>query len=207
MSQKILKFIVIFLGILIVICFLALVYGLYIKTTKKQSNLETNLIDYNLNLEKGHKITDIDMIDNKQINEVDMTSKYNKQTIDYVGVSDGNDSFGFYFTTKENDDIVYTNSWLLKDLVFALRTKYNLGSTYMGSSSMDFATESGFYHNGAASHVLTLASNIAESGKTIAEYTKKKLTENVDMREIEFGGLKKEEAEDWYTEGKVAFNN
>ena len=67
MSQKILKFIVIFLGILIVICFLALVYGLYIKTTKKQSNLETNLIEYNLNLEKGHKITDIDMIDNNRI--------------------------------------------------------------------------------------------------------------------------------------------
>ena len=67
MSQKILKFIVIFLGILIIICFLALVYGLYIKTTKKQSNLEINLIDYNLNLEKGHKITDIDMIDNNRI--------------------------------------------------------------------------------------------------------------------------------------------
>ena len=67
MSQKILKFIVIFLGILIVICFLALVYGLYIKTTKKQSNLETNLIDYNLNLEKEHKITDIDLIDNNRI--------------------------------------------------------------------------------------------------------------------------------------------
>ena len=67
MSQKILKFIVIFLGILIVICFLALVYGLYIKTTKKQSNLETNLIVYNLNLEKGHKITDIDMVDNNRI--------------------------------------------------------------------------------------------------------------------------------------------
>ena len=67
MSQKILKFIVIFLVILIIICFLALVYGLYIKTTKKQSNLETNLIDYNLNLEKGHKITDIDMIDNNRI--------------------------------------------------------------------------------------------------------------------------------------------
>ena len=143
------------------------------------------------------------MIDNKQINEVDMT----KQTIDYVGVSGSNDSFGFYFTTEENKDIVYTNTWLLKDLVFALRTKYNLGSTYMASSSMDFATEEGFNHNGAASHVLTLASNIAESGKTIAEYTKKKLTENVDMREIEFGGLKKEEAEDWYTDGKVAFNN
>ena len=67
MSQKILKFIVIVLGILIVICFLALVYGLYIKTTKKQSNLETNLIDYNLNLEKWHKIKDIYMIDNNRI--------------------------------------------------------------------------------------------------------------------------------------------
>ncbi len=67
MSQKILKFIVILLGILIVICFFALVYGLYIKTTKKQSNLETNLIEYNLNLEKGQKITDIDMIDNNRI--------------------------------------------------------------------------------------------------------------------------------------------
>ncbi len=55
------------MGILIIICFLALVYGLYIKTTKKQSNFETNLINYNLNLEKGHKITDIDLIDSVQI--------------------------------------------------------------------------------------------------------------------------------------------
>ena len=42
------------------------------------------------------------MIDNKQINEVDMT----KQTIDFVGVSNSNNSFGFYFTTEENKDIV-----------------------------------------------------------------------------------------------------
>ena len=145
----------------------------------------------------------IDMIDNKQINEVDMK----KQTIDFVGVSDGNDSFGFYFTTKENDDIVYTNSWLLKDLVFDLRTKYNLGSTYMASSSMDFATEEGFYHNGAASKVLSLASNIADSGKSIAEYTNKLLDEQVEIRNIEFSDLNKDEAEDWYTDGKAAFNN
>ena len=146
----------------------------------------------------------IDMIDNKQINEVDMT----KQTIDFVGVSNSKNSFGFYFSTEENTKkIVYTNTWLLKDLVFALRTKYNLGSTYMASSSMDFATEEGFYHNGAASKVLSLASNIAESGKSIAEYTKKVLTENVDIRQIEFSDLKKEEAEDWYIEGKVAFNS
>ena len=149
----------------------------------------------------------IDMIENKQKNEVDMTSKYNKQTIDYVGISGSNDSFGFYFTTEENQEIVYINTWLLKDLVFALRTKYNLGSTYMASSSMDFATEEGFYHNGAASKVLSLASNIADSGKSIAEYTKNVLTENVDIRQIEFSDLKKEEAEDWYIDGKVAFNN
>ena len=37
------------------------------KNNKKQSNLETNLIEYNLNLEKEHKITDIDMIDNNRI--------------------------------------------------------------------------------------------------------------------------------------------
>ena len=131
-----------------------------------------------------------------------------KQTIDYVGISGSKGlHYGFYFTTWENKDIVYTKTYLLKDLVNILRTKYTLPDTYMASSSMDFATEEGFYHNGAASKVLSLASNIAESGKTIAEYTKKKLTENVDIRDIEFGGLKKEEAEDWYTEGKVAFKS
>ena len=47
------------------------------------------------------------MIDNKQINEVDMT----KQTIDFVGVSDGNDSFGFYFTTKETMPTFRISPW------------------------------------------------------------------------------------------------
>ena len=77
----------------------------------------------------------------------------------------------------------------------------------MASSSMDFATEEGFYHNGAASKVLSLASNIADSGKSIKEYTKTALDEQVDIRNIEFGDLKKEEAEDWYTDGKPAFDN
>ena len=72
---------------------------------------------------------------------------------------------------------------------------------------MDFATEEGFYHNGAASKVLSLASNIADSGKSIAEYTKKVLDEQVDIRNIEFSDLNKDEAEDWYTDGKAAFNN
>jgi hypothetical protein len=96
---------------------------------------------------------------------------------------------------------------LLKDLVNDLRTKYTLPNSYMASSSMDFATEEGFYHNGAASQVLSLASRIADSGKSIYEYTDKVLDEQTDIRNIEFSGLNKDEAEDWYTDGKVAFDN
>ena len=131
-----------------------------------------------------------------------------KQTIDYVGISGSQgSSFGFYFSTLENKDLVYTKTYLLKDLVNVLRTKYTLPNSYMASSSMDFATEEGFYHNGAASKVLSLASNIADSGKSIAEYTNKVLDEQVDIRNIEFSDLNKDEAEDWYTDGKAAFNN
>ena len=67
MSQKILKLVVIFLAILILLCFIALLYGLYIKLGKKQTNLETNNINYNLNLEEGHEITDIDLINNNKL--------------------------------------------------------------------------------------------------------------------------------------------
>jgi len=131
-----------------------------------------------------------------------------KQTIDYVGISGSQgSSFGFYFSTLENKDIVYTKTYLLKDLVNVLRTKYTLPNSYMASSSMDFATEEGFYHNGAASQVLSLASRIADSGKSIYEYTDKVLDEQTDIRNIEFSGLNKDEAEDWYTDGKVAFDN
>ena len=131
-----------------------------------------------------------------------------KETIDYVGISGSKgSSFGFYFTTEENSEIVYTKTYLLKDLVNVLRTKYTLPNSYMASSSMDFATEEGFYHNGAASQVLSLASRIADSGKSIYEYTDKVLDEQTDIRNIEFSGLNKDEAEDWYTDGKVAFDN
>ena len=52
---------------MILICFLALIYGLYIKIGKKQSILETKKITYNLNLEDGHEIIDLDLIDNEKI--------------------------------------------------------------------------------------------------------------------------------------------
>ncbi len=67
MSKNILQFIVAILALLIVLCFFALIYGLYIKIGKKQSKLEVNNISYNLSLDKGHDITDIDLLDNKKI--------------------------------------------------------------------------------------------------------------------------------------------
>lgn len=49
------------------LCFFALIYGLYIKIGQKQSKLETNNISYNLNLEDGHQIIDIDLISDDRI--------------------------------------------------------------------------------------------------------------------------------------------
>ncbi len=57
----------VFLALLILLCFFALIYGLYIKIGKKQSNLENKNITYSLNLEEGHNITDIDLINNEKI--------------------------------------------------------------------------------------------------------------------------------------------
>ena len=111
-----------------------------------------------------------------------------KQTIDFVGVSNQWEdqsekerktnkwgqgiNYGFYVTTKENDKLTYLNTTFLDDLVELFRTKYKIGDSYMVSSSMHFATESGFYHNDAAQRVFDLAHNIANSSaKDIKEYT------------------------------------
>ena len=111
-----------------------------------------------------------------------------KQTVDFVGVTnqweDQNKkerkmnkwgqgiNYGFYITTKENDKLHYLNTTFLDDLVELFRTKYKIGDSYMVSSSMHFATESGFYHNDAAQRVFDLAHDIANSSaKNIKEYT------------------------------------
>ena len=94
-----------------------------------------------------------------------------KQTIDFVGVSNQWEdqdkkerklnkwgqgiNYGFYVTTKENDTLTYLNTTFLDDLVELFKTKYKIEDSYMVSSSMHFATESGFYHNDAALRVLS----------------------------------------------------
>ena len=81
-----------------------------------------------------------------------------KQTIDFVGVTsqwEDQDkkyrktnrwgqgiNYGFYVTTKENDKLTYLNTTFLDDLVELFKTKYDVGDSYMVSSSMHFATES-----------------------------------------------------------------
>ncbi len=67
MSKKFLQFVVVFLAVLILLCFFALIYGFYIKIGKKQSNLDVKNITFDLNLEHGHEITDIDLINNERI--------------------------------------------------------------------------------------------------------------------------------------------
>jgi len=58
---------VVFLAVLILLCFFALIYGFYIKIGKKQINLDAKNITFDLSLEDGHEITDIDLIDNERI--------------------------------------------------------------------------------------------------------------------------------------------
>ena len=67
MSKNILQFVVVFLAVLILLCFFALIYGFYIKIGKKQINLDAKNITFDLSLEDGHEITDIDLIDNERI--------------------------------------------------------------------------------------------------------------------------------------------
>ena len=67
----------------------------------------------------------------------------------------------------------------------------------MVSSSMHFATESGFYHNDAALRVFELAWDIANSdSKDIKQYTDGVLSNSVRLQDIKFTDLV-EEKEDW----------
>ena len=67
MSNNLLKFIVIFLAALIIVCFAFLLYGLYskISNTEILPNNEANI--YSLNLEKSEKIEEIKIIDENNL--------------------------------------------------------------------------------------------------------------------------------------------
>ena len=67
MSNGFLKFIVILLAILIIICFAFLLYGLYSKISNTEVVSGSKISNYSLNLEKSERIKDIKIIDENNI--------------------------------------------------------------------------------------------------------------------------------------------
>ena len=67
MSKKILQFTVIFLAILIIVCFTILIVGMYIKITTNQNVSDYKNQDYSLNLKDNEKIIDIEVINDNNL--------------------------------------------------------------------------------------------------------------------------------------------
>ena len=87
MSKKMLQFIVIFLAILIVICFFALIYGMYLKISKNQFKEEYSNSLYSLNLKQSEKIVGIETINNQNI---------------LFKISNSKDTYAIIFDIKNN---------------------------------------------------------------------------------------------------------
>ena len=67
MSKKILQFIVIFLAILIILCFVFLVYGIYLKFEVNQNDFVYENTEYSLDLKNNEKIKDIQALQDDKI--------------------------------------------------------------------------------------------------------------------------------------------
>ena len=63
MNKKFLKFIVILLGCLIIIAFIATIYGINLKLNNN-TNKQTRLFEKNFNINKNDKIIDVKIINN-----------------------------------------------------------------------------------------------------------------------------------------------
>ena len=67
MNKNILKFVVIFLAILIIICFAFLLYGLYSKISNTEVVLNDQITNYSLNLSDSQSIKNIEIIDENNL--------------------------------------------------------------------------------------------------------------------------------------------
>ena len=67
MTNNFLKFTVIFLAILIFICFAFLLYGLYSKISNTEVSLNQEISSYSLNLSNSESISDIKIIDENNL--------------------------------------------------------------------------------------------------------------------------------------------
>ena len=67
MLKKILQYIVVVLGILIIFAFFALIYGMYFKISTNSEDKILNPKNISLNLSKDEEITDIRIIDKNRL--------------------------------------------------------------------------------------------------------------------------------------------
>ena len=67
MSKKILQFVVILLGILIIFSFIALIYGMYSKISTNSKDITLDLKKISLNLTNKEEIVDIEVIDENRL--------------------------------------------------------------------------------------------------------------------------------------------
>ena len=67
MNNNLLKFIVIFLAVLIVICFVFLLYGFYSKISNTQDLSNNTITNYSLNLKNSENIQDVKIIDKNNV--------------------------------------------------------------------------------------------------------------------------------------------
>jgi len=90
MSKKILQFIVILLAVLIIICFVSLIVGMYLKIPGNQNNSQNNIKNLSLNLTNNEKIIDIQVLNNNQL---------------LIVISDAVNTSGIVYDTKKNNII------------------------------------------------------------------------------------------------------
>ncbi len=87
MSNSFIKFIVIFLAVLIFICFAFLLYGLYSNISNTQDLSNSEITNYSLNLKNSENIKDIKVIDENNV---------------LVVISDDDQSYLIMYNLKEN---------------------------------------------------------------------------------------------------------
>ena len=90
MSKKILQFIVVLLAVLIIICFVSLVVGMYLKIAGNQNNSQNNIKNFSLNLANNEKIIDIQVLNNNQL---------------LIVISNSVSTSGIVYDTKKNNII------------------------------------------------------------------------------------------------------
>ena len=90
MSKKILQFIVILLAVLIIICFISLIFGMYLKISGNQNNSQHNIKDFSLGLAKNEKIIDIEVLNKDQL---------------LIVISNSVNTSGIIYDTKKNNII------------------------------------------------------------------------------------------------------